>query len=112
PGGRARLDAEAAGGGRARHGGGVLPRRRRTGKPGRDGGREVGAMSRPRSMENSNPTHGGARLGAAPGGTEMTPIERLEDWVQFATPREQWRMERDPDGIGVPYAVDKQGRRE
>ena len=69
-------------------------------------------MSGPQPVEHSNTAHGGARLGAAPGGPEMTPLERLEDWAQYATPRERWRMERDLDGIGVPYTVDEQGRKQ
>lgn len=69
-------------------------------------------MSGPHLVEHSNPMHGGARRGAAPGGDEMTPLERLEDWAQHATPRERWRMERDFDGIGVPLTVDEQGRKQ
>ena len=42
----------------------------------------------------------------------MTPLERLEDWARYATPHERWRMERDLDGIGVPFTVDEQGRKQ
>jgi hypothetical protein len=42
----------------------------------------------------------------------MTPLENLEDWARYATPREQWRLERDLDGLGVPFAVDEQGYRQ
>jgi hypothetical protein len=41
----------------------------------------------------------------------MNALERLLEWAPFATPRERWRMERDLDGIGVPFAVDEQGCR-
>jgi hypothetical protein len=42
----------------------------------------------------------------------VTRLARLLEWAPYATPREQWRMERDLDGIGVPFIVDEQGRKQ
>ena len=42
----------------------------------------------------------------------MNRLERLLEWTPYATPRERWRMERDLDGIGVPFTMDEQGRKQ
>jgi hypothetical protein len=42
----------------------------------------------------------------------MNPLERLLEWAPYTTPREQWQMEPNLDGLGVLFAADERGCRQ